>query len=519
MTGNRERFARLGASSTLMVVTMPQKRSSLQPVSPQASNERVPSIAPSAKKNRRRSCQVPICPYIAERLKSGAIEYLDLILEYFGHIPHAGLHKRIQAVEHWSGPDQAVLHTVSVHLRSRFADRVWDDAPPGYLAALYLLASKERLWQPALPALSHDSIDFSRIVSKPHGFAIQDYPIFYSANWRIFVFWRTAMADHFLHGIELVEIEDGGRTVRTVKSSVIGLVGTAPQASAPRTATLTLGQGEASLTFTAKAPGALGNTLRVQIRAATQPEEPLAVALDTRSPGTTLIQVTLATDLDGARISTAAEVAQALMAESTIAERISVTAGGEGTGVVAATLGSRGLDGGMDEPFPFNVPVLVNNRRLAAHLGDAGTLPQALRAIQDQASPFVYVVRVPEGATLDETMNAVIGGLDPATGQLAGADAYSQARQIVHNFVGMLAAVGASLDDVMHVHVYLKDCADFAEMNRAYAEVFGAHRPARTVIGVADLPKPGARMTMDLMAYCPQAGREGEREGLPPDWL
>lgn len=131
---------------------------------------------------RRRSCQVRTCPYIAERLKSGAIEYLDLILEYFGHIPHAGLHKRIQAVEHWSGPDQAVLHTVSVHLRSRFADRVWDDAPPGYLAALYLLASKERLWQPALSALSHDSIDFSRIVSKPHGFAIQDYPIFYSAR-------------------------------------------------------------------------------------------------------------------------------------------------------------------------------------------------------------------------------------------------------------------------------------------------------------------------------------------------
>lgn len=126
---------------------------------------------------RRRSCQVRTCPYIAERLKSGAIEYLDLILEYFGHIPHAGLHKRIQAVEHWSGPDQAVLHTVSVHLRSRFADRVWDDAPPGYLAALYLLASKERLWQPALSALSHDSIDFSCIVSKPHGFAIQDYKV------------------------------------------------------------------------------------------------------------------------------------------------------------------------------------------------------------------------------------------------------------------------------------------------------------------------------------------------------
>ena len=42
------------------------------------------------------------------------------------------------------------------------------------------------------------------------------------------------MADHFLHGIELVEIEEGGRTVRTVKSSVIGLVGTAPGASSAR---------------------------------------------------------------------------------------------------------------------------------------------------------------------------------------------------------------------------------------------------------------------------------------------
>lgn len=128
----------------------------------------------------RRSCQVPICPYIAERLKSGAIGYRDLILECFGHIPHAGLRKRIQAVEHWDGPDQVILRTVFVQLKSRFADRAWDGAPPGYLAALYLLASKERLWQPALSALSHDFIDFNRIAL--HGFTAQDYPVFYSAR-------------------------------------------------------------------------------------------------------------------------------------------------------------------------------------------------------------------------------------------------------------------------------------------------------------------------------------------------
>lgn len=42
---------------------------------------------------------------------------------------------------------------------------------------------------------------------------------------------------------------------------------------------------------------------------------------------------------------------------------------------------------------------------------------------------------------------------------------------------------------------------DFHEMNRAYAEEFGSHLPARTVIGVADLPKKGALMTMNLTAF------------------
>ena len=83
-------------------------------------------------------------------------------------------------MEHWDGPDQVILRTVFVQLKSRFADRAWDGAPPGYLAALYLLASKERLWQPALSALSHDFIDFNRIAH--HGFTAQDYPVFYSAR-------------------------------------------------------------------------------------------------------------------------------------------------------------------------------------------------------------------------------------------------------------------------------------------------------------------------------------------------
>ena len=236
------------------------------------------------------------------------------------------------------------------------------------------------------------------------------------------------MADHFLHGIELLEIEEGGRTVRTVKSSVIGLVGTAPEAASARHASLSLGSGSAQLTLTAIRPGIIGNTLRVQIRTAAEPDVPLSVSLDTRVPGTTLIQVTLATDTQGNRQSTAAEVAAALLADATVAGLVSVTVGGDGTGIVALTLGSRGLSGGFDEPFPLNAPVLLTNRRMAAHLGRSGTLPMAMAGIHDQTTPFVYVVRVAEGETLNETLTAIIGGTDPSTGRLTGIAALLETR-------------------------------------------------------------------------------------------
>jgi 2-iminobutanoate/2-iminopropanoate deaminase len=96
-------------------------------------------------------------------------------------------------------------------------------------------------------------------------------------------------------------------------------------------------------------------------------------------------------------------------------------------------------------------------------------------------------------------------GVDPATGRVVGSDAYSQARQILRSFRTMLAGVGAGMDQVTHVQVFLKRMDDFEEMNRAYAEEFGAHRPARTVIGVSDLPKKDALLTMNLTAVVDDA--------------
>jgi len=94
-------------------------------------------------------------------------------------------------------------------------------------------------------------------------------------------------------------------------------------------------------------------------------------------------------------------------------------------------------------------------------------------------------------------------GVDPKTGLFPGTDAYSQTRQTLRNIRAMLEAAGASLDDVVHVQVNLANVNDFPEMNRAYAEFFAEPYPARTVIGVAALPKPGALLTLSAVAVLP----------------
>ncbi len=91
-------------------------------------------------------------------------------------------------------------------------------------------------------------------------------------------------------------------------------------------------------------------------------------------------------------------------------------------------------------------------------------------------------------------------GVNPANGKLAGPDVYSQAKQILESLQTMLHSVNSDLNHIIHVNVFLKDMQDFEEMNRAYVDMMGDHRPARTVIGVAELPKPGVLLTMNLTA-------------------
>ena len=109
--------------------------------------------------------------------------------------------------------------------------------------------------------------------------------------------------------------------------------------------------------------------------------------------------------------------------------------------------------------------------------------------------PYNHVAKVGTFITIGGT-----AGVDPATGKLAGPDTASQTKRILESFKIMLKAAGSDLDHVVHVNVFLRDMTDFEAMNRAYVEMMGTHRPARTVFSVKELPKPGVLLTMNLTA-------------------
>jgi len=109
--------------------------------------------------------------------------------------------------------------------------------------------------------------------------------------------------------------------------------------------------------------------------------------------------------------------------------------------------------------------------------------------------PYSHVSKVGEWISIGG-----LAGVDPASGELAGSDVRSQARQILANFAVMLESAGSDLGHVVEMTIFLLDIADFAALNEVYVEAMGDHRPARTAIGVAALPKPGAVVTMALRA-------------------
>jgi 2-iminobutanoate/2-iminopropanoate deaminase len=89
--------------------------------------------------------------------------------------------------------------------------------------------------------------------------------------------------------------------------------------------------------------------------------------------------------------------------------------------------------------------------------------------------------------------------LDPASGNLVEGDFAAQARRVFENLAAVLRAAGSGFGNVTRATVYLTDLGNFQTLNSIYGEYFGNHKPARSTVGVAQLPR-GAAVEVDLIA-------------------
>ena len=92
--------------------------------------------------------------------------------------------------------------------------------------------------------------------------------------------------------------------------------------------------------------------------------------------------------------------------------------------------------------------------------------------------------------------------IDPATGELVPGGFEAQAEQVFRNLRQVLASAGAGFPDVLKATVYLASMADFPTLNRIYTAAFGDHKPARSTVQAAALPK-NALVEIDLVARLP----------------
>jgi 2-iminobutanoate/2-iminopropanoate deaminase len=89
--------------------------------------------------------------------------------------------------------------------------------------------------------------------------------------------------------------------------------------------------------------------------------------------------------------------------------------------------------------------------------------------------------------------------LDPTTGQVVVGDVAAQTERALANLAAVLEAAGASLGTVVKTTVFLADMADFAAMNAVYERHFAGHRPARSTVAAAGLPR-SVRVEIDCVA-------------------
>ncbi|HEY8362685.1 MAG TPA: RidA family protein [Tissierellaceae bacterium] len=90
--------------------------------------------------------------------------------------------------------------------------------------------------------------------------------------------------------------------------------------------------------------------------------------------------------------------------------------------------------------------------------------------------------------------------MDPKTGELLKGDIKRETRLCLENIKAILEAEGATIENIAKVTVFVTDINNFGAINEEYEEFFNGHKPARSLVQVAQLPK-GADIEIEAVAY------------------
>ena len=112
-----------------------------------------------------------------------------------------------------------------------------------------------------------------------------------------------------------------------------------------------------------------------------------------------------------------------------------------------------------------------------------------------QGAPYNQAIRVGDLVFVAGQL-----GIGLESGELAGQTVEEQTEQIMRNLSAILEAAGSGLDKLVKTTVFLLDLADFAGMNDVYARHVGDSPPARSTIGISQLPS-GARVEIEAVAH------------------
>jgi len=134
---------------------------------------------------------------------------------------------------------------------------------------------------------------------------------------------------------------------------------------------------------------------------------------------------------------------------------------------------------------PLSIPLLTIRYRPMSTISTHPSLSTVFTSNAPEAlGPYSQAVKL-------DNLVFVSGNIpiDPSTNEVVPGGVESQTEQVLKNLRAVVEAAGSELGKVVKTTVFLKSMNDFAAFNGVYLKAFGNHKPARSTVEVARLPK------------------------------